>query len=192
MPLLSAFLDDRSGKIGQMAVDNILLASATRALAAATAATGKQIGDLSATEVAEGIVRLAASEALAERSSQLAAESGDSAATGYDELVTAGVLHEAAGKARGESFDAGARGAAALGAATAEAALAESLVDEAQQSSDEAGPGTPRFWRIDPPPIPPAAYCQRNLGGTVRYARWHRIMMSSVLSMPTDLGRILA
>ena len=90
MPLLSAFLDDRSGKMGQMAVDNILLASATRALAAAMAATGKKLEDLSATEVAEGIVRLAASDALAERSDELAAESGDSAAAGLRQAQRGG------------------------------------------------------------------------------------------------------
>jgi hypothetical protein len=131
MPLLSAFLDDRSGKMGQMAVDNILLASATRALAAAMAATGKKLEDLSATEVAEGIVRLAASGALADRSETLAAESGDSAAAGLDKLNAAGELEDAAGRARGEAMDATARGGAALGVATAEAALADSLVEQA-------------------------------------------------------------
>jgi hypothetical protein len=132
MPLLSAFLDDRSGKIGQMAVDNILLASANRALAAAMAATGKKIEDLSATEVAEGIVRLAASDALAARSSQLAAESGDSASSAYDKLQAAGDLETAAGRARSEAIGASALGGAALGVATAEAAMADSLTNQSQ------------------------------------------------------------
>jgi hypothetical protein len=131
MPLLSAFLDDRSGKLGQMAVDNILLASANRALAAAMATTGKKLEDLSATEVAEGIVRLAASGALAERSDELAAESGDSAASGLDKLNAAEEFENAAGRARSEAIDASARGGAALGVATAEATLADSLADQA-------------------------------------------------------------
>ena len=129
MPLLSAFLDDRSGKMGKMAVDNILLASATRALAAAMAATGQKLEDLSATEVAEGIVRLAASGALAERSDELAAESGDSASAAYDKLNAAEELEGAAGRARSEAIDASARGGAALGVATAEATIADSLTD---------------------------------------------------------------
>jgi hypothetical protein len=133
MPLLSAFLGDRSGKMGQMAVDNILLASATRALAAAMAATGKKLEDLSATEVAEGIVRLAASGALAARSDELAAESGDSAAAALDKLVAAEELETAAGRARSEAIDASARGGAALGVATAEATLAEGLTDQPRQ-----------------------------------------------------------
>jgi hypothetical protein len=128
-PLLSAFLDDRSGKISQMAVDNILLASATRALAAGMAATGKTLEDLSATEVAEGIVRLAASGALAERSDELAAESGDSASSGYDKVTAAEELETAAGRARSEAIEKSARGGAALGAATAEATFADSLTD---------------------------------------------------------------
>jgi hypothetical protein len=132
MPLLSAFLDDRSGKIGQMAVDNILLASANRALAAGMAATGKKLEDLSATEVAEGIVRLAASDALAERSSQLASESGDSASSGYDKLNAAGELESAAGRARSEAIGDAAVGGAALGVATAEAAMADSLSEQSR------------------------------------------------------------
>jgi hypothetical protein len=133
MPLLSAFLGDRSGKMGQMAVDNILLASATRALAAAMAATGQKLEDLSATEVAEGIVRLAASDAMAERSDELAAESGDSASAAYDKLKAAEEFESASDRARGEAIEATARGGAALGVATAEAAMADSLAEQSSR-----------------------------------------------------------
>lgn len=130
MPLLAAFLGDRSGKVSQIAVESIMLASANRALAAATAVTGKQLTELSANEVAEGIVRLAASEALAEGSKAMAEESGNLAATGRDEVVMADQLDTAAGQIRADAVDAGARGAASLGAAVAEAAMADALTEE--------------------------------------------------------------
>jgi hypothetical protein len=133
MPLLSAFLGDRSGTMCRLAVDNILLASATRALAAGMAATGKKLEDLSANEVAEGIVRLAASGALADRSAQLAADSKAHTAAGDQALADAAVLDKEAGEARSDAVDATARGAAAIGMATAEAAMADALADQARQ-----------------------------------------------------------
>ncbi len=71
MPILARFLGGRSSQLDHLAVDAVMRSIGTRVLAAALAATGATVADLSEQEVTEGIVRLAAAEALAERRDEL-------------------------------------------------------------------------------------------------------------------------
>jgi hypothetical protein len=70
MPLLTAFLEERSISLHAMAVEQVRQAGSTRSLARAIAATGKQIAGLGENEIAEGVARLAVSEGMAVRSEQ--------------------------------------------------------------------------------------------------------------------------
>ena len=117
MPVLAAFLDDRSERLHYMAVETALRASSTRALGTALVATGQDLSALSAEEVAEGVTRLAASAALEERSGELAEAGEIYAEAGADELMDAQTLGDAA---RGLASDGVAEAAVAgaeLGAA---------------------------------------------------------------------------
>jgi len=67
MPVLSAFLEQRGESLQEVAVEIILQAAGTRALSQVLGATSAKVGDLGAGEVAEGLVRGAASQAMAER-----------------------------------------------------------------------------------------------------------------------------
>ena len=64
MSILSAFLSDRSEVLTDLAVMAVVRSASTRTLAAALAVTGAEIGDLSASQVADGVTRLVASGAL--------------------------------------------------------------------------------------------------------------------------------
>src|SRR5262249_23310333 len=70
MPVLATFLARRSMWVTRMGVQTVVRAGAARALSVAVAATGKDVAELSAEEVTEGIVRLAAAEAGAELSEE--------------------------------------------------------------------------------------------------------------------------
>jgi len=96
MPVLAAFLSNRSERLHSMAVETALRASSTRALGTALVATGQDLSELSAEEVAEGVTRLDASAALEERSDELAEEGEGYAEVGVDELMDAQALGQAA------------------------------------------------------------------------------------------------
>ena len=121
LPVLAGWLVDRGGVLNDWAVGSILRASGGRALATALAVTGVEIAALSENEVAEGIVRLAASEALAQRSGELALAGMGAMAVGTEEVERAGTLGEMSRAAAGEGLAEATEGAVALGAA-AEAA----------------------------------------------------------------------
>src|SRR5512143_1993852 len=88
-PVLAEFLGERGTLLQEIAVDQLLRWTGTRALAGAIKEAGKDIEALGEQEMAEGVVRLAVSEAAAERSAELSAASGTLAAKGVDEWVTA-------------------------------------------------------------------------------------------------------
>ncbi len=92
LPVLAGFLESRSDRVNGMAVNAVLRSTSTRALAAAMAATGTDLASLSAENVADGIVRMAAADAMAVRSGELAAESAVGAVRGVEELATSAVL----------------------------------------------------------------------------------------------------
>ena len=71
MPVLAEFLDERGMRLQEIAVDQLLRYTSTRALAGAIKETGKDIEAMGEQEVAEGVVRMAVSEAAAERSQEL-------------------------------------------------------------------------------------------------------------------------
>ena len=75
MPVLAGF-ESRGERVNGMAINAVLRSTSTRVLAAAMAATGTDLAELSAENVADGIVRLAAADAMAVRSGELAMESG--------------------------------------------------------------------------------------------------------------------
>jgi hypothetical protein len=103
--------------LNDWAVGSILRASGTRALAAAMAASGHDLAGLGENEVAEGIVRLAASEALSERSDELAVEGFETMVAGAEEVETAAGLGDRSRAAEATGIAEATEGAAALGAA---------------------------------------------------------------------------
>jgi hypothetical protein len=117
MPVLAAFLSDRSERLHYMAVETALRASSTRALGTALVATGQDLSELSAEEVAEGVTRLVASAALEERSGELEEESEIYAEVGVDELMDAQALGQAARGLASEGVEEAAVAGAELGAA---------------------------------------------------------------------------
>ena len=133
MPILTKFLHGRSITLDNLAVNAVLRSSSTRVLSAAIAATGNNVADLSAREVAEGVVRMAASDALATRSEELGVEAIETAMTGVDELAAADELGQASRAAAAQGVAETATGSAELGAAAVEGAIADSMKDEAQR-----------------------------------------------------------
>ena len=94
--------------------------------------TAKDIEAMGENEVAEGLVRVAASQAAAERSQELSMVSGVLAARGVDELVTAEMAGELAREAAATGVAEIAEGAAAMGAGTATEQMGEALEARAQ------------------------------------------------------------
>ena len=92
MPVLAGFLASRSERVTGMATNAVLRSTSTRVLAAAMAATGTDLAALSAENVADGIVRLAAADAMAVRSGELAMASAAGAVRGVEEVATSAVL----------------------------------------------------------------------------------------------------
>ena len=79
MPILAAFLETRGETLQQVAVEVIMQAATTRALSQVMGAQAEAVADAGAEEMAEGIVRMAASEAMAESSEELAGGAGEGA-----------------------------------------------------------------------------------------------------------------
>jgi hypothetical protein len=96
MPTLSTFLLRRGELVNSLAERAVLRSTGTRALAAALASTGSELADLSADDVAAGIVRLAAADAVAETGAELALSGLDLQLRGAEELDLAAELGEAA------------------------------------------------------------------------------------------------
>jgi len=89
MPVLAAFLDSRGDRLNQAAIEFVVRAAATRALSTAMQVTGGQIRELSVEEIAEGVVRLAASELIEQGTNDLAADAAQQAVRGQGELEAA-------------------------------------------------------------------------------------------------------
>ena len=108
-----------------MAVNAVLRSPSTRVLAAAMAATGTDLAELSAENVADGIVRLAAADAMAVRSGELAMASAVGAVRGVEEVATAAVLDQAARELTAAAATDAVVGGAKFGATQMERALEE-------------------------------------------------------------------
>jgi hypothetical protein len=120
MPVLAAFVTDRSNKLRSISVENLLSYSGTRALSEAMALTGARVGDLGVGEVAEGITRLAVAGRIAERSDELAEEG---AAQAYEGSVEMGAGEEITDAARAEAL----KGVGQIAEGSAEMATADVL-----------------------------------------------------------------
>ena len=132
MPVLADFLEERSSRLQDIAVDQLLRYTGTRALAGAIKDAGKDIEAMGEQEIAEGELRLAVSDAAAQRSAELSAASDALAAKGVDELTTAAM----AGMVAKEAAQAGvaeiAQGAEEMGMGEATMAMGETLEERAQ------------------------------------------------------------
>jgi hypothetical protein len=64
MPVLAAFLDAKGAQVKRFAVNMLLRAGATRALGAAIAETGVEVGDLGTEAFTKGITRLDQAQAI--------------------------------------------------------------------------------------------------------------------------------
>jgi hypothetical protein len=89
LPVLAEFLMEMSESLQDIASDQLLRFTSTRALAGTIKGEGKGIEERGENEAAEGMVRLAVSKSAAERSKELSQASDALAARGVDELLTA-------------------------------------------------------------------------------------------------------
>jgi hypothetical protein len=116
MPILSLFLENQSAELQDLAIDSMLRAGATRALASAMSATGANVADLGANEVAEGLTRLAVAGDIAVRSEELAEAGAADFVAGVGEVAAAEALDEVAKDVAAEGVAEIATGAEAIGA----------------------------------------------------------------------------
>jgi hypothetical protein len=132
MPVLADFLEERGMRLQQIAADQLLRYTGTRALAGAIKEAGKDIEAMGEQEIAEGAVRLAVSEAAAERSAELSAASDALAVKGVDELSTAAMAGLVARDAAQTGVAEIAAGAEELGAGEEIQAMGATLEERAQ------------------------------------------------------------
>jgi hypothetical protein len=131
MPVLADFLMERGESLQDIASDQLLRFTSTRALASAIKEEGRGIEEMGENEAAEGMVRLAVSEAAAERSKELSQASDALAARGVDELITAELAKEVAGAAAVSGVTKIAEGANEMGKGEALEATGEALEERA-------------------------------------------------------------
>jgi len=96
LPVLASILHHSTTRLDDLAVHTILRSGGTRALAAALAATGTSLTEMSAEEVAEGITRTAVASTMAEQSQEMEGEAIERAVVGMNELEEADELGDAA------------------------------------------------------------------------------------------------
>ena len=127
MPMLADFLEERGMRLQEIAVDQLLRSTGTRALAGSIKRAGQDIEAMGEAEIAEGAVRVAVSEAAAERSAELSVASDALAVKGVDELETAAVAGAVAKEAARTGVAEIAAGAEEMGAGEATEAAGEAL-----------------------------------------------------------------
>jgi len=119
MPVLTAFLDNRSARLQDFAVDNILQSAGNRALARVLAAKRLEIEEMGVKEMAEGLTRISASEAKEAHSEDIAVAGVVLGAKGVEEVVAAKETADLAKEIAGDGVVEVADGSAEFGAATA-------------------------------------------------------------------------
>jgi hypothetical protein len=137
MPRLTVFLREQGAELERIAEEAMLRSGATRALAAAMSATGANVADLGANEMAEGLTRLAAAEDIAIQSEELAGAGAADLITGAREVAAAEAMDEVAKDVAAEGMAEVAVGSAELGAADVLHAEAEAAKEEEEESSEE-------------------------------------------------------
>jgi len=133
MPVLAEFLADRGEHLQDIAVDQLLRWTGTRALAGAIKEAGRDIEAMGENEIAEGQVRIAVAGVAAERSAELSAASDALAEQAVDELTTAAIAREVARDAVVSGVTAIADGSNTMGTGEATAAMGETLDERAAQ-----------------------------------------------------------
>jgi len=133
MPVLAEFLADRGERLQDIAVDQLLRFTSTRALAGAIKEAGRDIEAMGENEIAEGQLRVAVAGVAAERSAELSAASDALAGKAVDELTTAAITREVAREAVVTGVVEVAQGSAAMGAGEATAAMGAALEERAAQ-----------------------------------------------------------
>ena len=120
LPRISFFLEDKAQELQDVATQTMLRSGATRALAAAISATGKDIADLGTEEMAEGLTRLAVSDDFAVRSEELAESGAADFVAGVSEVAASEALNDI-------SRDVAAEGTAEVAAGAVELAGSDML-----------------------------------------------------------------
>jgi hypothetical protein len=131
MPVLAEFLADRGERLQDIAVDQLLRFTSTRALAGAIKEAGRDIEAMGENEIAEGQLRVAVAGVAAERSAELSAASDALAGEAVDELTTAAIAREVAREAVVTGVTAIAEGSATVAKGEAVEALGETLEERA-------------------------------------------------------------
>jgi hypothetical protein len=132
MPVLADFLEDRGLRLQEIAADQLLRYTGTRALAGAIKQAGEDVEAMGEDEVVEGMMRGAVSEATAQRSAELSAASDALAVKGVDELTTAAMAGMVAREAAQSGVAEIASGAEEMGMGEATMAMGETLEERAQ------------------------------------------------------------
>ncbi len=127
MPVLAAFLVDRSYQLHEVAIDAIVRSGGTRAIARAIAETGARVGAMGEAEATEGVVRLAAAGALADRSDELEESGAALAFEGYQSMQAGEAVRQAGVAAAAAGVAEVAQGSEEIGSAGALADVAERL-----------------------------------------------------------------
>lgn len=96
MPVLAEFLSRSSRQLRGLAVDDLLRARGTRELAQEIRRSGSQVASFGSTEMAEGLLRMAASKGFADESVAMASTGAEQVAEGLAELALAQGAKEAA------------------------------------------------------------------------------------------------
>ena len=133
MPVLADFLEERSSRLQDIAVDQLLRYTGTRALAGAIKQAGEDIEEMGEDEVVEGMLRGAVSDAAAQRSAELSAVSDALAAKGVDELTTAAMAGMVARDAAQTGVAEIAAGSEEIGKGKAASAMGETLEERASR-----------------------------------------------------------
>jgi hypothetical protein len=119
MPVLAAFLAERSGRLHEMSIEQIRIAISTDGISQLLSASGTKIRDLGENEVDEGFTRLEVAEVAAEKSAAMSRAGDELAGQGIEKIIVA----KEVGQAAREEAIAGAReiseGSAVVGAASA-------------------------------------------------------------------------
>jgi hypothetical protein len=133
MPVLSDFLEERGMHLQEIAVDQLLRSTGTRALAGAMSQAGRDIEALGENEMEEGMVRVAVSEAATKRSKELSKTSDALASRGVGELAEAVMARDLAREASAAGVTKIAKGAETMGAGEATVQTGEVLEERAKR-----------------------------------------------------------
>jgi hypothetical protein len=127
MPVLATFWDAKGQQVKRVAVNMLLRAGATRALAAAIAETGVEVSDLGADEFAKRITRLAQAQELESGAQRLAQAGAELTEQGVAEMAVSQGARQASQEMRAEGVAEIATGAEEVGAAESIAAVADTI-----------------------------------------------------------------